>query len=63
VNLGFSNKEHDPDILEENARQIEPGYNALTAEKQAQIAQEVANVLNDIWTTHGNNQWRRHNGQ
>ena len=55
----LSNKENDPDItLEENARQIEPGFNALTAEKQAQIAQEVANVLNDIWTTHGNNQWQ-----
>lgn len=55
----LSNKENDLDItLEENARQIEPGYNALTAEKQAQIAQEVENVLNDIWTTHGNKQWK-----
>ncbi|MBW4638322.1 MAG: NADP-dependent isocitrate dehydrogenase [Gloeocapsa sp. UFS-A4-WI-NPMV-4B04] len=55
----LSNKENDPDItLEENARQIEPGYNALTAEKQAQIAHEVQNVLNDIWTTHGNKQWK-----
>jgi isocitrate dehydrogenase len=55
----LSNKENDPDItLEENARQIEPGYNALTTEKQAQIAHEVQNVLNDIWTTHGNKQWK-----
>ncbi len=55
----LSNKENNPDItLEENARQIEPGYNALTPEKQAQIAQEVENVLNDIWTTHGNKQWK-----
>ena len=55
----LSNKENDPDItLEENARQIEPGYNALTPEKQAQIAHEVQNVLNDIWTTHGNKQWK-----
>lgn len=55
----LSNKENNPDItLEENARQIEPGYNALTAEKQAQIAHEVENVLNDIWTTHGNKQWK-----
>jgi isocitrate dehydrogenase len=55
----LSNKENDPNItLEENARQIEPGFNALTAEKQAQIAVEVKNVLNNIWTTHGNKQWK-----
>jgi isocitrate dehydrogenase len=55
----LSNKERNPDItLEENARQIEPGYNALTAEKQAQIALEVEGVLNSIWTSHGNDQWK-----
>ena len=55
----LSNKELQPDItLEENARQIEPGYNALTPEKQAQIAHEVEGVLNEIWTSHGNGQWK-----
>ncbi|WP_250123680.1 NADP-dependent isocitrate dehydrogenase [Chroococcidiopsis sp. CCMEE 29] len=55
----LSNKELNPDItLEENARQIEPGYAALTAEKQAQVCQEVEAVLNEIWTTHGNGQWQ-----
>jgi isocitrate dehydrogenase len=55
----LSNKEHNPDItLEENARQIEPGYNALTPEKQAQICQEVEDVLNDLWKTHGNGKWK-----
>lgn len=55
----LSNKERNQDItLEENARQIEPGYNALTAEKQAQIALEVEGVLNSIWTSHGNGQWK-----
>lgn len=55
----LSNKENDPGItLEENAQQIEPGYNALTPEKQTQIAQEVESVLNNIWTTHGNKQWK-----
>ncbi|HAA29429.1 MAG TPA: NADP-dependent isocitrate dehydrogenase, partial [Cyanobacteria bacterium UBA8553] len=34
----LSNKEKNPDItLEENARQIEPGYDALTPEKRAEI--------------------------
>jgi len=55
----LSNKELNPDItLEENARQIEPGYDALTPEKQAQVCQEVQAVLNEIWATHGNGQWQ-----
>jgi len=55
----LSNKELNPDItLEENARQIEPGYDALTPEKQAQVCQEVEGVLNEIWATHGNGQWQ-----
>jgi len=55
----LSNKELNPNItLEENARQIEPGYDALTLEKQAQVCQEVEGVLNKIWATHGNGQWQ-----
>ncbi len=55
----LSNRERDPDItLEANAQQIEPGYKALTAEKQAQVCQEVENVLNELWQTHGNSQWK-----
>ncbi len=55
----LSNKERNPDIsLEENARQIDPGYDNLTAEKKAQICGEVESVLNAIWSTHGNGQWK-----
>jgi isocitrate dehydrogenase len=55
----LGNKEKNPDLsLEDNARQIEPGYDALTPEKQAQICQEVEGVLNAIWETHGNGKWR-----
>lgn len=55
----LSNKEKNPDItLEENARQIEPGYDALTAEKQAQVCREVEDVLNTIWETHGVGKWK-----
>lgn len=55
----LSNKEKNPDIsLEDNAREIEPGYDALTAQKQAAICQEVENVLNSIWETHGNGKWK-----
>jgi isocitrate dehydrogenase len=43
---------------EDNARQIDPGYDALTPEKQAVICREVEAVLAEIWETHGNGQWK-----
>jgi len=55
----LGNKENNPEIsLAENARQIEPGYNSLTPEKQTQIQQEIAGVLDAIWSTHGDGQWK-----
>ena len=55
----LSNKEKNPDItLEDNARKIEPGYDALTPEKRAEIVHEVEGVLKAIWDTHGNGQWK-----
>lgn len=55
----LSNKERNPNItLEENARQIDPGYDAMTSEKKAQICAEVDAVLNQIWDSHGNGQWK-----
>jgi isocitrate dehydrogenase len=37
---------------------VEPGYDALTPEKQAQAAAEVTSVLESIWESHGNGQWK-----
>jgi isocitrate dehydrogenase len=55
----LSNKEHNADIsLEENAQMIDPGFNALTTDKQGQIVKEVETVLNSIWETHGNGKWK-----
>lgn len=55
----LSNQERHPEItLEENARQIEPGYDALTAAKQQQICQEIQQVLDAIWDSHGQGQWQ-----
>ncbi|MEB3337261.1 MAG: NADP-dependent isocitrate dehydrogenase, partial [Leptolyngbyaceae bacterium] len=55
----LSNKDRNPDLsLEDNARQIDPGYDALTTEKQAVICKEVETVLNTIGATHGNGQWK-----
>ncbi len=55
----LSNREQNPELTTaENARMIEPGYDALTPEKQAQVCREVEQVLDSIWQTHGNGQWR-----
>lgn len=55
----LGNKEKNPDLsLEDNARQIDPGYNSLTSEKQAAICEEVKLVLDAIWETHGSGQWK-----
>lgn len=55
----LSNKENNPNLtLEENARSIDPGFKALTAEKQSLIIKEVETVFDAIWATHGNGQWK-----
>ncbi|XWK87829.1 MAG: NADP-dependent isocitrate dehydrogenase [Phormidium sp.] len=55
----LSNKERKPDLsIEDNARKIDPGYDALTEEKKAQVCQEVEEVLNSIWETHGEGKWK-----
>jgi isocitrate dehydrogenase len=55
----LSNKERNPEIsLEDNARKIEPGYDALTPEKQAKICKDVEEVLSAIWSSHGDGKWK-----
>jgi isocitrate dehydrogenase len=55
----LGNKEKNPNIsLEDNARMIDPGYDALTPEKRASICEEVKQTLDAIWDTHGNGQWK-----
>ena len=55
----LSNKEANPKIsIEENARQIDPGYDSLTPDKQAKICEEVKSVLDAIWASHGDGKWQ-----
>lgn len=55
----LSNKERNPDLsIKENARQIDPGFDAMTTDKQEKICQEVKAVLDAIWDSHGNGQWK-----
>lgn len=55
----LSNQDDNPELsVEDNARKIDPGYDALTPEKQAKICEEVQAVLDAIASTHGNGQWK-----
>lgn len=55
----LGNKEKNPELsLEDNARQIEPGFDALTPEKRAEITSEVKGVLDAIWDSHGSGKWK-----
>jgi isocitrate dehydrogenase len=55
----LNNKEKNPDLIsEENARMVEPGFDAMTAEKKAEIVKEVETVLDGIWATHGDRKWK-----
>jgi isocitrate dehydrogenase len=55
----LGNKERNPELSwAENARQIEPGYDSLTTEKQQEVCAEVKAVLESIWDTHGHGQWK-----
>jgi isocitrate dehydrogenase len=44
--------------VEENAKQIEPGYSMMTPEQQAGIRKEVEAAL-ELMPTHGDGQWKQ----
>ncbi len=54
----LGNKESNADIsAEENARQIDPGYDMMTPDKQQAICAEVEKSL-ELWPTHGDGKWK-----
>jgi isocitrate dehydrogenase len=54
----LGNKERTPDVsVEQNAREIEPGYDMMTPEQQATVRQEVEAGL-ALWPTHGEGKWK-----
>jgi isocitrate dehydrogenase len=55
----FGNRERNPEIsVQDNAREIEPGYDVMTAEQQATVRSEVEAAL-ALWPTHGDGQWKQ----
>jgi isocitrate dehydrogenase len=54
----LSNKEKNPNLtVEENARMIDPGYDMMAPDKQAEIRAEVEAAL-ALWETHGDGKWK-----
>jgi isocitrate dehydrogenase len=55
----LDNLDRDPALtIEANARKIDPGFDAMTPEKQAAVCNEVRDVLDAIGASHGNGQWQ-----
>jgi len=54
----LGNREHDANLsVEDNARQLEPGYEWMAPDKQAELRAEVEGALK-LWDTHGGGKWR-----
>jgi isocitrate dehydrogenase len=55
----LGNKEQRPQLtVEENAREIDPGYDMMTAEQKKKVCAEVERAL-QLWSTHGDGKWKQ----
>ena len=56
----LDNKDRNPQItIEQNAQQIEPGLEFAPDEFRKGVYAEVKDVLDHIYSTHGNGQWKK----
>ncbi len=56
----LSNKEKNNNLsLEENAKMIDPGYDALTVQKKEAICNEIKAVIDSIGQSHGKEKWKQ----
>src|SRR5262244_3659690 len=55
----LGNREARPTIsVEQNAREIDPGYDLMTPDQQAKVRRDVEAAL-ALWPTHGDGKWKR----
>jgi len=55
----LGNKEAKPTIsVEDNAREIDPGYDLMTPDQQAKVRKDVEAAL-ALWPTHGDGKWKK----
>jgi isocitrate dehydrogenase len=56
----LENREKNPSLSEEeNARMIDPGFEQMSETQRAALVDEVKNTLAEIWSTHGNGEWKK----
>lgn len=56
----LGNKESNPNLTAEaNAKMIDPGYDMMTPDQKAKIVKEVEGVLSSLWSTHGDQKWKK----
>ena len=56
----LDNKDKNPNLsIEANAAMVEPGLEFATAEFRSQVAAEVKAVLDFLYASHGNGQWKK----
>jgi isocitrate dehydrogenase len=54
----LGNKEKSPHMtVEENAQMIDPGFEMMSPDQQAEIKDEIEEALK-LWDTHGNGKWK-----
>jgi isocitrate dehydrogenase len=54
----LGNQEANPGLsVEENAKRVDPGFDMMSPEQQADIKREVEQALK-LWPTHGDGQWK-----
>jgi isocitrate dehydrogenase len=55
----LGNRESKPAIsVEDNAREIDPGYDLMTPDQQAKVRKDVEAAL-ALWPTHGDGKWKK----
>jgi len=55
----LGNREARPTIsVEDNAREIDPGYDLMTPDQQAKVRRDVETAL-ALWPTHGDGKWKQ----
>jgi isocitrate dehydrogenase len=56
----LGNKEKNANIsAEQNAKEIDPGFDMMTPDQQKRIVAEVEKVVSSLWETHGGGKWKQ----
>ncbi|HEY3323715.1 MAG TPA: NADP-dependent isocitrate dehydrogenase [Planctomycetota bacterium] len=56
----LGNKDKNPNITaEQNAKEIEPGFDMMTPEQKKKVVAEVERTLGALWATHGQGNWKK----